>query len=61
MINHIDGHTIFLKKTTGLPLGKEIIYVKMDDASFRKLQPVLHQSCLCYFPPEYIGVVQTSS
>ncbi|MGI6686056.1 MAG: sulfate/molybdate ABC transporter ATP-binding protein [Bacillota bacterium] len=57
MINHIDGHTVFLKKATGLSLGKEIIYVKIDDTSFHKIQPVLNQSIFCHFPPEYIGII----
>jgi len=57
IINHIDGHTIFLKKITGRPLLKDIIYVKINDTSFSKLQPALNQSCLCYFPPEFIGVI----
>lgn len=56
-INHIDGHTVFLKKTTGSPLGKEMVYAKITEASFHKSQPVIDQPCLCYFPPEFIGVV----
>ncbi|ATW24920.1 sulfate/molybdate ABC transporter ATP-binding protein [Candidatus Formimonas warabiya] len=55
IISHIDSHTLYLKKTSGP--ADDVVFVKVNDDLFDKLNLAKNSRVCCYFPPDCIGVI----